>query len=680
MGVPLQLILLFLVLPLSLAILPKESHYRHFKSNGYGDDIFQVGGVSYLANGHETLVLRPELPEQCLTVEGTVPLVSINVDTPTLTAEYLQEVISNYTLHDDVFNVGYLEAVYISSSIPSPIIDHSAFAYLSIIGVSHLFLDMCYGTLSEYIAGTFTVTLVKSSDNKHAIGPFLARLEQTGIKLSSVYRLYADTYRTFVSGIYSANDGSGDYKALGEFGPDWSIPMIPVPSRIYSWGDDRPLAGARVGVKDIYDVQGLKTTRGSLSYWTVTEPSERTAPAIQRIIDLGGVIVGKQKTSQFASAADPWYWMDVQHPFNPRGDGWLTCAASSAGGACSIAAYEWLDYAIGSDTGCSMRKPAAVAGIFGQRPSQGMMILDGVMPISYTTDTPGVFSRDPYKWVKFSRNWYTPTLYQDESITKLPRLEAPSLNGLPRRILYPGDYLPLNNSAAEVVLENFVTNVSTLFNMTVEKVNLTDTIEHLLNPAIADYPKLLSALMVLWRHDQLRVVADPLLSEWAARFDGDYPPLDIPNRVNFRKTGPDAKAFEDAVQTRKLAVQAYEENIQFSSDGMCSESIIIYDIGTGGKPSFREKELNDSPDAAYLVVPGTPTAGGNICSIFGCADFTLPIGQVPYFSNITFVEEMVPVTVNLVVKRGCDHVLYDLVEKLADHGVLKSVKTGKTAF
>lgn len=109
---------------------------------------------------------------------------------------------------------------------------------------------------------------------------------------------------------------------------------------------------------------------------------------------------------------------------------------------------------------------------------------------------------------------------------------------------------------------------------------------------------------------------------------------------------------------------------------------MLYDIGTGGLPSFRERELNESPEASYLAVlpKGTSITGANICPIFGCADFTIPIGQVPYRSNVTFHEEMVPVTINMVVKRGCDFVLYNMIEKLADEGVLKTVKTGRTAF
>lgn len=72
--------------------------------------------------------------------------------------------------------------------------------------------------------------------------------------------------------------------------------------------------------------------------------------------------------------------------------------------------------------------------------------------------------------------------------------------------------------------------------------------------------------------------------------------------------------------------------------------------------------------------------GANICPIFGCADFTVPIGQVSYNSSVTLHEEMVPVTIGLVVKRGCDFVLYNMIERLADEGALRAVKAGRAAF
>jgi hypothetical protein len=80
------------------------------------------------------------------------------------------------------------------------------------------------------------------------------------------------------------------------------------------------------------------------------------------------------------------------------------------------------------------------------------------------------------------------------------------------------------------------------------------------------------------------------------------------------------------------------------------------------------------------VTPGSYGFGGKICPLFGCVDFVLPIGLVSYFSNITFTEELMPVTINMIVKRGCDKVLWNFVEALADNGILKTVKAGKTAF
>lgn len=53
-----------------------------------------------------------------------------------------------------------------------------------------------------------------------------------------------------------------------------------------------------------------------------------------------------------------------------------------------------------------------------------------------------------------------------------------------------------------------------------------------------------------------------------------------------------------------------------------------------------------------------------------CADFTVPIGQVEYFGPITKKNETMPVTINMVIKRGCDFVLYEMIERMAYSGVL----------
>lgn len=73
-------------------------------------------------------------------------------------------------------------------------------------------------------------------------------------------------------------------------------------------------------------------------------------------------------------------------------------------------------------------------------------------------------------------------------------------------------------------------------------------------------------------------------------------------------------------------------------------------------------------------------AGAGICPLYGCADFTVPIGQVKYFSPVTKKVEVVPVTINMVIERGCDFVLYEMIERMVDAGILKKIMTGGTAF
>lgn len=90
-----------------------------------------------------------------------------------------------------------------------------------------------------------------------------------------------------------------------------------------------------------------------------------------------------------------------------------------------MAAYPWLDLATGSDTGSSMRRPAAVSGVFGNRPSHGIISLEGVVPLVLRQDTLGIFSRDAVTWSKVGHAWY------EDSPLNLVDYE-----GVPSKILY----------------------------------------------------------------------------------------------------------------------------------------------------------------------------------------------------------------------------------------------------
>src|SRR5205823_770940 len=125
-----------------------------------------------------------------------------------------------------------------------------------------------------------------------------------------------------------------------------------------------PLSGRRLLVKDLIDTAGIRTTYGSQIY--CDHVPERTAPAVQKLLDAGAVLVGKANLPEFA-----WAVMG-QNPFygtvhNPAAPG-KTTGGSSAGNAAALAAG-LCELGIGTDTGSSIRLPAACCGVVGLKPS-----------------------------------------------------------------------------------------------------------------------------------------------------------------------------------------------------------------------------------------------------------------------------------------------------------------------
>ncbi|KAF7540860.1 hypothetical protein G7054_g1091 [Neopestalotiopsis clavispora] len=631
-------------LPIPVSLAPS---YQPLTVNPHGDQIFSLDDIPFLAT-----TSTPEVSWNQALEPFVAPGIHIVTNETAITGDFLQDQLATYFAEDDVLTSAFSGMILLDSTCIFHL-DHTAELYLSSIDAELLFVQ------------------TKSSDQASLVpGPVLVSANGSSIHVSKVFRLYTDTYRTFVDGIYASN---GKYKPLGFFDPSWSYPLVPVPSRLYSKFDPRPLAGQRVGVKDLYDVEGLVTTCGSRAYTAVTPPANTTAPSIQQLIDLGAVIVGKQKTAQFASAAEGCFWNDAYYPQNPRGDGLLSCSASSSAGGCSIAAYDWLDFAVGTDTGQSVRQPAAYSGTYGNRPSQGLMSLDKVMPVSYTTDTAGIFCRDPIKWAEAAKHWYDPSLQQDSALNGLAELDVPDTDAYPVRILYPVDQLPLQNPQAETVLQDFLGQVVKAFNMSIVKINHTEVIK---STTGRDFADILKDANTLWTRDQLKDVAVPLVEKYYPEF----PLLDIPHRTRFRNPTWNDTEYAEAKLRRRQAADKWERDVLYSTDASCSESVIIYDIGKGGLPTFREIDLNYDASAAVPASIGTKEAGSVVASYFGSLDFTLPIGQVSYYSNATYEEVFMPVSINMIAKRGCDKVMWNFVREMAEKGILKTVQTGREAF
>jgi amidase len=149
--------------------------------------------------------------------------------------------------------------------------------------------------------------------------------------------------------------------------------------------------GVRLAVKDLIDIVGVPTTAGCRAVARTARPAERDAACMAGARSAGAAIVGKVNLYELAygtSGINPWYGT----PVNPLDPG-LAPGGSSSGSAVAVADGD-ADIAYGSDTGGSIRIPAAFCGITGLKTTHGRISLDGVWPLAPSLDTVGPMARD----------------------------------------------------------------------------------------------------------------------------------------------------------------------------------------------------------------------------------------------------------------------------------------------
>jgi aspartyl-tRNA(Asn)/glutamyl-tRNA(Gln) amidotransferase subunit A len=154
-------------------------------------------------------------------------------------------------------------------------------------------------------------------------------------------------------------------------------------------GRDRgPLHGVPIAVKDIIDVKGIPTTAASRVRDGHVAAAD--APVITRLRDAGAVIIGKTNLDEFAfgTTSEHSAFGAVRHPLDPS----RSPGGSSGGSAVAVASGMALA-ALGTDTGGSIRIPAAACGIVGLKPTLGEISTAGVVPLSRTFDHVGPFTR-----------------------------------------------------------------------------------------------------------------------------------------------------------------------------------------------------------------------------------------------------------------------------------------------
>ena len=204
-----------------------------------------------------------------------------------------------------------------------------------------------------------------------------------------------------------------------------------------------PLAGRTFAVKDIYDVAGQRTGFGSPDWLRTHEPAARTAPAVQLLLEAGANLVGKTLTDEMAwslTGENAHYGT----PVNVNAPGRIPGGSSS--GSVAVVAAGVVDFAIGSDTGGSVRLPASFCGVVGLRPTHGRIPMDGVRPLAPSFDTCGWFARDAGLFERIGR-----VLLRDDA-------PAPK----PRRVLLARDAFAVAGDAVANALKPAIQRVEAL--------------------------------------------------------------------------------------------------------------------------------------------------------------------------------------------------------------------------
>ncbi len=160
-----------------------------------------------------------------------------------------------------------------------------------------------------------------------------------------------------------------------------------IDGQIDTGGDVGPLAGVPVAIKDLIDQEGTRTTNGAAF---PTTPAKASATVVRRLEDAGAVIIGRTGLHEFAFGftSENQHFGPVRNPWDPN----LSPGGSSGGSAAAVAAGI-VSVAIGTDTGGSIRVPAALCGVVGLKVTHGRVPLTGVTPLAQSLDTVGPIAR-----------------------------------------------------------------------------------------------------------------------------------------------------------------------------------------------------------------------------------------------------------------------------------------------
>ena len=176
-------------------------------------------------------------------------------------------------------------------------------------------------------------------------------------------------------------------------------PFVPGVSVRIEGAAHGPLSGLTFAAKDLFDVAGFVTGGGNPDWACTHALPTRHAFVVERALNAGATLMGKTITDELSLGIlgeNPFFGTPA-HPRDPQ----RVPGGSSSGSACAVA-NGLCDFALGTDTGGSVRVPASFCGLYGIRPSHGRIDVTGMMAQAPSSDTCGWFARDGSTFVRVS--------------------------------------------------------------------------------------------------------------------------------------------------------------------------------------------------------------------------------------------------------------------------------------
>ena len=373
---------------------------------------------------------------------------------------------------------------------------------------------------------------------------------------------------------------------------------------------DGPLRGLTFAAKDVFAVAGVAACFGNPT-WRETHPrATRTAPAIDACLRAGANLVGVTVTDELAlslTGENHHYGTPTNKQCPDRVPG-----GSSSGSAAAVAAG-LVDFALGTDTGGSVRVPASHCGVFGFRPTHGAVSIEGVLPLAPRFDTAGWFARD------------ASVMEQVGGVLLPPGRAVPRA---PSRLLFPVDISGWVEPEAFVVFEQQAVALAARLRRPVAAVAL--------DSAAAPMSAWLQTYLTLQNAE-----AAALHREWIATARPAFGSL-IGGRI--------ANALAPAAAADTLRAEAIAGALRTRLGALITEGAwLLWPSAAGVAP------LRGASDELTNAVTGRALTLGAPAALAGLPQVSLPLGDV----------DGCPMGVSLVAPAGSDRALLSVATRAA---------------